>query len=433
MRYQTLTLRKKFVIGGVLAALCGVLLPVGVVLATDAYYTDIIFSYDEEKNLTMTFEAVQTFYIHYTEWVGHGGACIYDDPRGQSGSADWGATGMHFDNARFFLDAGTCNTTSTYTAGQTYTVYFIDAPVFLAESITATTTEATVKTFFENWEDDTTIDEESLITLRYRDEDGNWQDQIQGTWFAEPPNITIDFPADSAEMAASFTMLVDYDKATGYDRLMIIFEEWNASSACPTYGTEEWDAEVALGYFEYQSLPYFSPLFTTSTGTTSVEVDALNTGSYNCVKCFYVNESTGGLTDALCWGYDLDIISYIPPAYLPSYYLPIESWDDYYAEHSERFGTSTPLFENWAGTFEPLITWVGNTILFFQDYFDPDVARMRGEEMGTAVASARGYLENIDDFFGGLPLSTIFIFYLITALVIIVYRIVKGILTIIVP
>jgi hypothetical protein len=42
-------------------------------------------------------------------------------------------------------------------------------------------------------------------------------------------------------------------------------------------------------------------------------------------------------------------------------------------------------------------------------------------------------VESIDDFFGGLPISSIFIFYVITALVIFVYRLVKGILTIVIP
>lgn len=251
-------------------------------------------------------------------------------------------------------------------------------------------------------------------------------------YWQESPSITINYPADEAEVTSAFTMEIDFNIADGYERLMILFEDWDASSTCPLPGSEAWDEEYSE-YFHYQSFPYFSPFFTVTSGITTIDVDSLNAGTYNCVRCYFINESTGQATDELCTEYDLSVAEYIPPADLPEFYLPIPSWLDYYAEHSERFTTSTPLFINWAGTIEPLISWVGNIALFFQQYFDPDVARAKGEDMGNAVAIARGYLESIDDFFGGLPLSTVFLFYLITALVVIVYRIVKGILTIIVP
>ncbi|GAI14865.1 unnamed protein product, partial [marine sediment metagenome] len=186
-------------------------------------------------------------------------------------------------------------------------------------------------------------------------------------------------------------------------------------------------------WFNYQSFPYFSDFFTTSTGTTTIKVSDLNSGIYNCVRCYFINETTGAISGELCPVYDISIVAYIPPEDLPTYFLPIPNWEEYYAEHSEKFATSTPLFAKMATVFDPIISWVGKTALTFQSFFDPDTAKEKGAEMGNAIPVARGYLENIDDFFGGLPISLILIFYIITALVIFVYRLVKGILTIIIP
>ncbi|GAI02457.1 unnamed protein product, partial [marine sediment metagenome] len=109
------------------------------------------------------------------------------------------------------------------------------------------------------------------------------------------------------------------------------------------------------------------------------------------------------------------------------------SWTDYYTEHSERFATSTPIFNALATTFEPVINSIGNIVLFFNNYFDPQNAGLKGEEFGNAIPVLRGYLEQIDDFFGDLPISALLLSYLIVVIVVIIYRLVKGILTIIIP
>jgi len=436
MRYQTSTIKRKLILGGVLLTLLSILLPLGPVLAQTA-------GAPLTMNETLTYEADGLFILNFTaeksfevEWYDLMGGQCHQMPHwgyrkiiiytGDFSGTHKAGLIINKENLSIFKDAGDCAVTEYYTAGNSYTAYLVDENHLIVKTDTVETIKADR---LRDLDEEGNIDAESVIALQQEDE---------GTWYAidlgliYPPTLNILLPTDGSELSSAFEMSVEFDYAESFERVMITFEDWDASSTCPSYGTEAWDTEYPL-YFNYQSLPYFSPLIATSTGTTTIAVSDLAARNYKCVRCYFILESTGGISDELCPDYNINVLAYIPPSDLPIWYLPVTDWESYYTEHSERFATSTPLFLFWADTFEPLIVWVGNTAIFFQDYFDVNVAQARGEEMGNAVATARGYLKPIDDFFGGMPLSTVFIFYLITALVIIVYRIVKGILTIIIP
>jgi len=393
-----------------------------------------VVSYKPDGLFTFTFTAEKSFTVPYDL---SGGNCrqqpivgvqkfyFYVDDFTDS---DFGFL-INKDNLTIFADAGTCAVSESYTAGIEYTGYLVDGGHLIAVADSVATIKADkLKDLDENLD----IDAESVFLSAQ--EDGGVGTQYTHDFFLTyPPTINIITPVDDSEMTGTFDITASYLNSGTYEKLMITFEEWDASSTCPVYGTDEWDDEVALGYFHYQSLPYFSPLILTDDGTTTVSIYDLNAGTYNCFKCYFVSESTGEMSGALCPDYNLSITTYIPPEYVPSFYVPITGWTSYYASSSERWATSTAVFDNWATAFKPIMVWVGQTALFFQDYFDADVAKAKGEDIGNAIATARGYLESIDDFFGGLPLSSIFIFYIITALVVIIYRIVRGILNIIVP
>ncbi len=390
-----------------------------------------VITYEPDGLMIFQFRADQTFTV---EW-GYSGADCYPDT--DFGFQNFWAMVPDFDacNGGYFIDkddldifyiAGTCNVGQTFTAGQDYTVYFDGCDL-----IQPTDTEADIKAnHLIDLDTEPAVDAETTFTVREGIGAVLYQEVFYLTY---PPTINIITPVDDSEMTSAFEITATYLNSGTHEKLMIIFEEWSASSTCPVYGTDAWDDEVALGYFNYQSLPYFSDWILTNDGTTTISVSNLEAGNYNCFKCHFITESTGAMSGSLCPEYNLSVASYIPPSYIPTFYLPITEWDTYYASNSVRWTTSTPVFDNWADAFEPIIVWVGQTAIFFEDYFDLDGAKTRGEEIGDAIAIARGYLESIDDFFGGLPLSSIFLFYIITALVVIIYRIVRGILNIIVP
>ena len=377
------------------------------------YIDNVVWTRDNFGYDRIQFRAIQSFNLRWTNFYNI--CCVpYDDRRWVNGlwvmirfqenteSYDVNNSGWILNNPEYFVDNNTCIYYEYFIAGQTYSTYII--PNSQAGSPMPTTSESALNICYKS---NATSGE--FMTLNFK----NQTDKTHIN-FTQPPEITIYYPLDNAEIISEFEMRIGYDKAENFNRIMIIFEE--------RIGEE----------LLYQSLPYFSN-YIGITGTTTIPVSDLKEGIYNSIKCYFINEITGGISLELCPDYDLNIISYIIPSEIPIFHLKIKSWLAYYSEHSEKFETSTLLFTNMAETFEPMIFWIGNTILFFQDYFNPSEAGEKGETTGEAVAIARGHLETIDDFFGGLPLSTIFIFYLITAIVVIVYRLVRGILTIIIP
>jgi hypothetical protein len=108
---------------------------------------------------------------------------------------------------------------------------------------------------------------------------------------------------------------------------------------------------------------------------------------------------------------------YSPLAEIPETYSST-SWTEYYTAHTDKWATSTELFEGIANSLAPVISL--KTMLSASSSAD------LGMSLGSAVPVARGYLKTIDDFFGGLPISAVFIFYIATALIIIIFKLVKD-------
>jgi len=111
---------------------------------------------------------------------------------------------------------------------------------------------------------------------------------------------------------------------------------------------------------------------------------------------------------------------------------PVLDWDNYYSQHSD-FTTSTAFITHLTGFVTPIFKTISAWVNSFTDIFDIDKAGDRGTEFGEAIPKARGYLDIIDDFFGGFPISEIFLFFLMITIVIIVLKIILVILNIVIP
>jgi hypothetical protein len=251
---------------------------------------------------------------------------------------------------------------------------------------------------------------------------------------APPPDpVNIVSPASGSTVDAEFTMTATYSGASGYDRLMVLFEDWDASSTCPTSTDPTYDYEYA-NYFNYQSFPYFSPQFSTSSGTTTIAVADLTAHTFKCVRCYFINETSGAISLPQCPQYTLTVGTTISPSgYPPSAYFPIQSWPAYYASSTDKWATSTALFSSWADTLQPMTLWIGNLALSFKEMFNASTSEAAGRQYGEAIPTARGYLSIVNNFFAGLPVGEIYVFYLLTALVVIVFKMISAIIHLIKP
>ena len=249
----------------------------------------------------------------------------------------------------------------------------------------------------------------------------------------KPPEesyLTIDNPASGSYASSSFPLDFTYNfLGEDANKMYIVFEAWNASSTCPIYGTDEWQTEYSEGWFYNQSLPYFSPRLTaTSTeATSSISVYNLEQPyTYNCNYCYFYNEDTATSTLVnKCPDYFLHVQGYIPP----SQPVPIGSWESYYASHTDsKFPTSTAIFDTISGSFSGIVNKLTSFINDFRIIFNSQSAFDNGSELGKKIPIARGYLNPINNFFGSLPVSELFMLVILILLVVVLYRIVARIL-----
>jgi len=324
--------------------------------------------------------------------------------------------------------ANSCDFTELYFAGEEYEVYFLNIGGYQPFDPYFDTYENVLEYDMRDKDDETNVDEESIFNLIEIYDETEYETYHTLNFM---PEMSITYPVDETKIISNFEMEIDYSLAEGYNRIMVVFEDWHASSTCPAETDFSYWVEREA-YFNRRSMAYFSQELATTTGTTTILVYGLEVGKYNCNKCFFVDKS-GAMSENLCRGYDIEVLSYLPDDEIPQVYLPFNNWDDYYTENSERYATSTPLFDNLAWTFEPLTNNIGNIIIFFNNFFDPQIAGLKGEEFGKSIPILRGYLEQFNNFFGGIPISEFLLFYLITAIVVMIYRLVRGILTILIP
>lgn len=146
-----------------------------------------------------------------------------------------------------------------------------------------------------------------------------------------------------------------------------------------------------------------------------------NCGTDNYLRfCYTENEciTNGGYWVAdFCWK--------IPPP-------ETLNWDEYYLEHSQ-FTTPTTMIVSLVNLISPSLESAGGWLVALEDIFNVAKAGEKGEEFGEAIPIARGYLQIINDFFGGLPLSEAFVFFIVIMLGIGVFRIVRNIISLIKP
>lgn len=258
----------------------------------------------------------------------------------------------------------------------------------------------------------------------------NLRIDVPGLDFSASINITS--PNSGTYQEAVFDIVGNYDtKAEDWDKIAIWFEEWDVLSTCPVYGTPEFQIEEDLGYFHFGTPTYWSDVLTPPTGNFSIPITGLVSGDYNCIKCYFFNSTLQLFSDEKCTGYSLFVSGVTDPD-VPVYVIPFSDWFDYYYLNSDQFPVPTSIFNEMADTISPIIDKLGGAIIYVKDYFDSDEAVSRGTELGQAIPKARGYLIMIDNFVN-LPLSGFISFYFLTFAVVISYKVISKIISLLKP
>lgn len=257
-----------------------------------------------------------------------------------------------------------------------------------------------------------------------------WIDDLNTNFPPDESYLIINSPVSGSTASTTFPLDFTYNfLGQDFNKIYVVFEAWNNSSTCPVYGTDEWQTQYNAGWFYNQSFPFFSPRLTaTSTeATSSILVSNIEEPFfYNCNYCYFYNSDTASSTLAnKCPDYILNVSGFITP----NQPLPIEGWQSYYASHTDsKYPTSTAIFDSITGSFSSIVQKLASFVNDFKTLFDSASAYENGANLGEKIPIVRGYLAPINSFFGTLPISELFIFFIIALLVVVVYRIVARIL-----
>lgn len=108
-----------------------------------------------------------------------------------------------------------------------------------------------------------------------------------------------------------------------------------------------------------------------------------------------------------------------PPSTAPPVFEPIAT---------STFSTSTGLYTQLTNTFAPMLVAIVSNLQQFSSNFTQTNASSTGTQIGQSVLLVRSYLSNLNSFFGNFPVSQFLLLYLIALVVVIVFRLVKGLI-----
>lgn len=223
------------------------------------------------------------------------------------------------------------------------------------------------------------------------------------------PEISVSYPFDNAEIAEAFDIIGDYNVHS--------LDLYN------TLVGQLITTETGAVYFFQQDLK-------TATGTIDLRVSGVPAGSYDLEFSFHYFGGFGGrpLFNAGL-SIPIDIVSAIPfelpdtQEQPPEFFSPISP--EYIYQEYSNYATSTALFDTLTGALKPIITTLGDNMVFFTSQFEQDRAKETGQDIGNAIIVIRTYASNINAFFNDLPVSEVLFFYLILLVVVAIFRIIR--------
>jgi len=303
---------------------------------------------------------------------------------------------------------------TTYQAGQTYEVILFDAYLFYDENFHIIPTSFFIPIL--GVPNSNTI----FTNFGFQSEYGGlippWTD-TEIYYFSQTPSISISYPHDNDEIAGAFNIQGTFSIPTGKsaDYITISFDPVGAG---------------------YSLLTHFSQYISgQSQGTFSIPVSGIPLGYYDITISFVGGDYDGYIGATI---HNVHLVNDIPPV-LPSGETtpssPIFGYispDIYYSQHS-NYSTSTGLFNNLTNSVGALIENVGNSLSAFAGKFSLSDAQQTATMVASSISTIRTYSNNLNSFFGSLPVSQILFLYLILFVAVIVFRLIKNLVNLIKP
>ena len=229
----------------------------------------------------------------------------------------------------------------------------------------------------------------------------------------EYPVLAITFPQANAQMTGAFYIDGTYSvpSISDYPKLII----WFTTPENITYPNA------------YKEL-------TTTTGTLHEKITNLPAGNYSISFIF-----SGNLTYEFPLQIPVQIVNDIPPELptgetpptIPIY--PPTAPDTYHADYCAYGTSTTPLFNTLTGAVSGMITNIGQSLADFAGKFSLTDAKSTGEQLASSVLIMRSYVAGLNSFFGELPVGEILVLYLIVFVLVILFRVIKGLINLIKP
>lgn len=236
-------------------------------------------------------------------------------------------------------------------------------------------------------------------------------------YFSEFPTLDIYYPQPNAEISGAFDMTGLYTLPAGspYDTLLAMVNQPGISDA--TY----------YGFFQMNLPPDWWDVV--------IRVAGVPAGEYEIFFAFmdYDNPDDVYISPV---SIPITIVvgspSEFEPGEIPPSIFNILDPVSYYTANS-NYASSTLVFDNLSGAIKPVVLKIGDYLTFFSSKFDPETAKETGEAMAGGVLIVRAYADNLNTFFGDLPISQALFFYLLLLVVVAVFRIVKNLINLIKP
>jgi hypothetical protein len=369
-------------------------------LADDSklYVDNVYFYYGDDNVLYVKWHVKQTFSVHTDYWNGFTGN-IYIS----SAQMGWPFSALTVPVGEPALD----NYTYTFEAGQTYTMQ-------LYHCYSAPYLDLITRDYLENYLGWIHIKLDSTYYFWFVNP---FVDTDTLYYFAEYPNVSITYPTDNSEIAGTFNIQGTYTNPAvgGADYLKIDYVSSN-------------------GYiFTTVGAKYIQ---NTTSGNFSIPISGVPAGTYD----FYIYFEGGGFDNYVgAVIHNIKIVKDIPQA-LPTGEttptVPIYPTNDAQTYHAEycTYGTdTTPFFNTLTNAVGGIVVNIGQNLADFANKFNLTDAQNTGTQMADAILTMRTYLGSVNSFFNGLPVAQILILYLIVFVLVILFRIIKGLINLIKP
>lgn len=262
---------------------------------------------------------------------------------------------------------------------------------------------------WSSWvESNTNIEElNQLRLLAYDCPDKVFIDNLKTEYGA----VNITAPDSGSTQGQAFNLIGTYENpaTSTWTYLGFIFENWTSTT------NPDVDAKI------YQSGVFFAPKLETATGSFNVLISGLPKYYFNVIKCLFFNDVSQSAID-YCPGYTLYISGWIPATgTIGVGKLPIETGISFYGLHTDpHFSTATQWYLNATAYIDQAVEVINNYWVSFADLMNASDSAQYGEQLGMSYPKARGYLEIINSFFGGIPFIQFFLLDITLMIIIII-------------